>query len=208
VAAGVGGTRSRPQLSRGPHSTGLINNSPRSGGRGSRAMHRRRRVVSVTKTPIKDPHSNKHISTDNVALCLEQTFCDGYHRSSMRYRCLIKKQGGTGSGKSKAPASHCPAGQDRRPYRTAPPTLAVERELVGVDLSSDRAGTRTCCIYFSCNRVGKMPGLVFRSARVSHNNASARGSALTDSAKKLAASCTAYRQISARALRSARSDFK
>jgi hypothetical protein len=35
--------------------------------------------LSTKKTLIKDPHPNKHISTDSVTLCLERIFCDDYH---------------------------------------------------------------------------------------------------------------------------------
>ena len=53
--------------------------APDPGGAGSRAMHRKKWGSLSTTMLINDLHSNKHISIDSVALCLEQTFCDGYH---------------------------------------------------------------------------------------------------------------------------------
>jgi hypothetical protein len=45
-------------------------------------MHRKKWGSLSKTTLINDPHSNKHISIDSVALCLEQTFCDGYHSAT------------------------------------------------------------------------------------------------------------------------------
>jgi hypothetical protein len=54
-------------------------NSPRSSKDGRGRGPLRERKYLLNKKFLTGPASNLHIPNDSVALCLKQTFCDGYH---------------------------------------------------------------------------------------------------------------------------------